>query len=183
MCNSSLFKCHCLGSDHLFGKRDERQRGPNNRARNLYAQISWKSYNVSKTIGKICETKYFIKINKLWGTIFVVIFFYKRIYLSDYFTLITIWKTTMKTFSWFQRSIEDHKWLVPEWIHWTTKIMYVVLLWFLGLVRIFCEAYSSLWSLVSMWSHFFQSSKASFPMRVILLIRRNLSIEGSHPCL
>ena len=63
----------------------------------------------------------FIKIDKLWGTIFVIILFYKRIYPFYSFTLITIWKTTI-TFSWFWRSIEDHKWLIPKWTHWMTKI-------------------------------------------------------------
>ena len=33
---------------------------------------------------------FFIKIDKLWGTIFLVIFFYKRIYPYNFFTLITI---------------------------------------------------------------------------------------------
>ena len=28
----------------------------------LYAQISQKSYDVTKTIGKICETKYLLKL-------------------------------------------------------------------------------------------------------------------------
>ena len=36
------------------------------------------------------KLNFFIKIDKLWGTIFVVIFFYKRIYPSNSFTLITI---------------------------------------------------------------------------------------------
>ena len=30
---------HRLGSDHFFGKRDEKQRGPISRVTNLYTQI------------------------------------------------------------------------------------------------------------------------------------------------
>ena len=53
---------------------------------------------LAKKIEKIMRTKYFIKIGKLWGIIFVVIFFYKRICPFDSFTLITFWETT-KIFS------------------------------------------------------------------------------------
>ena len=44
----------------------------------------------------------------------------KKYFPSDSFALIALWKTTM-TFSWFQRSIEGHKWLIPEWPCWMTK--------------------------------------------------------------
>ena len=44
----------------------------------------------------------------------------KEYFPSDSFALITLWKTTM-TFSWFQRSIEGHKWLIPEWPCWMAK--------------------------------------------------------------
>ena len=68
---------------------------------------------------------FFIKIDKLWGTIFVVILFYQKIFPSYSFTLIVIWKMMIKIFSWFQRSIEGYRWLVPKWTHWLTKIVCV----------------------------------------------------------
>ena len=86
----------------------------------MYAQIWWKSCNVRK----IMRTKYFIKIGKLWGIIFVVIYFYTIIYHSNSFTLMTIWKTTM-TFFLFRKSIEGDKWFITEWTHWMTKIVCV----------------------------------------------------------
>ena len=55
----------------------------------------------------------------------MVILFYKRIFLSNSFTFITIWKQTMKVLSWFWRSIKGYKWIIPEWTFWVTKIMCV----------------------------------------------------------
>ena len=65
----------------------------------MYTQISRKSCNVSKIIGENnVNNFFFIKIDKSRGTIFVVILFYKRIYHSDFFTSVIIWKTTMMFF-------------------------------------------------------------------------------------
>ena len=54
------------------------------------------------------------------GTISKIIFFPKEYFPSDSFALITLWKTTMM-FSWFWKSIEGHKWHIPEWPCWMTK--------------------------------------------------------------
>ena len=54
------------------------------------------------------------------GTISKIILFPKEYFPSDSFALITLWKTTMM-FSWFWRSIEGHKWVIPEWPCWMAK--------------------------------------------------------------
>ena len=53
----------------------------------LNTQILLKPCKISKTIGKIMQTKILLKF-KLWDIIFVVIFFYKIIFSSDSYTLI-----------------------------------------------------------------------------------------------
>ena len=64
--------------------------------------------------------KIFIKIKNIVGSISNIIFFRKEYFPSDSFTLTTTWRKTM-TFSWFQRVIECHNWLIPEWTCWMAK--------------------------------------------------------------
>ena len=54
------------------------------------------------------------------STISNIIFFIKKYFISDSFALTTTWRTTM-TFSWFRKSIEGHKWFIPEWTRWMMK--------------------------------------------------------------
>ena len=64
--------------------------------------------------------KYLLKLKYIVGTISNLIFFTKEYFPSDSFSLTTTWRTTM-TFSWFWRSIKDHKWLILEWTRWMVK--------------------------------------------------------------
>lgn len=66
-------------------------------------------------------TKYLLKLKIYCGyNLRKIIFFLKEYFPSNSFTLITLWKMTM-TFFWFRRSIEGHKWFIPEWPYWMTK--------------------------------------------------------------
>lgn len=65
-------------------------------------------------------TKYLLKLKIYCGyNLRKIILFLKEYFPSNSFTLITLWKMTM-TFFLFRRSIEGHKWFIPEW-PWMTK--------------------------------------------------------------
>ena len=67
--------------------------------------------------------KWFIKFKNITGTIskkIIIFFLIKNIFLLIFFALIVLWKTTV-TFFLFQRSIEGHKWLIPELSCWMTN--------------------------------------------------------------
>ena len=78
-----------------------------------------RSYKISKTNRKMIN-KIFIKIENIVGIISNIIFFTKEYFPFDSFALTTTWRMTMM-FSWFRRSIEDHKWLILEWTRWMVK--------------------------------------------------------------
>lgn len=77
---------------------------PTKHARNLYTNFE-KFYEIGKTIGKIWEQKFYVKI--IMGYTLCDNIPYKRIFSSNSLTLITIQKTKMKVFSWSWRSIDD----------------------------------------------------------------------------
>ena len=116
---------------------------------------------------KICKTKMSIKINCV-DTIFMVIFFLQKIFPSDFFTLITIWR--WKHFIDFRDQSRVTNGLFPNELtndlfpnelveKWRS---HVALLSFLGLVWRFYEVFSSLWS-------FFFFVKPLFSCRVVIL--------------
>lgn len=77
---------------------------PTKHARNLYTNFE-KLCEIGKTISKIWEQKFYIKI--IMGYTLSDNILYKRIFSSNSLTLITIQKTKTKVFSWSWRSIDD----------------------------------------------------------------------------
>ena len=105
-------------------------------------------------------TKYLLKLKIYCGyNLRKIILFLKEYFPSNSFTLITLWKMTM-TFFWFRKSIEGHKWFIPQWPYWMTKkVCSSSFFFFFPIYR----TYREIW-----WSFF--CCETPFPVRSYLWI-------------